>query len=38
MNRSIVDLGAASKLTQDYSGAFAWDSLTYSFMRFFIWW
>ena len=38
MKTTVVELGTARKVTRDFSGAFAWDSLTYSFLRFWVWW
>lgn len=38
MNVRVIELGVASKKTQDYSGASAWDNLTYSFLKYWIWW
>ena len=33
MKCAIVELGAVSRRTRDYSGNFGWDNLTFSFKR-----
>jgi len=38
MRHVVVELGAASKRTTDYSGNFAWDNLTYGFKRYRLIW
>lgn len=38
METRVIELGVASKKTQDYSGAFAWDNLAYGFWKFWHGW
>jgi hypothetical protein len=38
MSHKVVELGKASMRTQDFSGTFWWDAVTFSFRSYFIIW
>ncbi len=38
MKNTIAEFGSVKKSTKDFSGGWAWDSLTYSWLRVFPWW